>query len=128
GLGLDGALGKVASKFTGPVAQEFEAYLKATRVGASREDALGQLAERVALPEVRNVVAAILQAERLGASLTRVLRLQAEEMRLQRRQRAQEQSLRAPVKMLFPLVLFIFPTIFIVLLGPALIRIVDTLF
>ncbi|MBE3590675.1 MAG: type II secretion system F family protein [Firmicutes bacterium] len=128
GLGLDGALAKVAAKFSGPVAEEFEGYLRATRLGTSREEALGQLAERVAIPEVRNVVAAIIQAERLGASLARVLRLQADDMRLQRRQRAQEQSLRAPVKMLFPLVLFIFPTVFIVLLGPAVIRIAAALF
>ncbi|MBT9258419.1 MAG: type II secretion system F family protein [Clostridiales bacterium] len=127
GLGLDGAMGKVAAKFSGPVAQEFSLYLKSIRLGMEREAALKGLAERSGLPEVKNFVASLIQAEKLGTPLTRVLRSQSEGLRLQRRQRAQELSLKAPIKLLFPLVIFIFPTIFIVLLGPAAITIFATL-
>ncbi|MDI3269327.1 MAG: type II secretion system F family protein [Bacillota bacterium] len=127
GLGLDGAMGKVAAKFTGPVAEEFSLYLQSVRLGMEREAALKGLAERSGLPEVKNFVASLIQAEKLGTPLTRVLRSQSEGLRLQRRQRAQELSLKAPIKLLFPLVIFIFPTIFIVLLGPAALSIFATL-
>lgn len=127
GLGLDGAIGKVAEKFTGPVQAEFSVYLRSVRLGTPREEALRALAERVGIPEVRAFASAVVQADRMGGSIAQVLRLESEEMRTHRRQAAQEQSMRAPVMLLFPLVLFIFPSIFIVLLGPALIAVLGAL-
>ena len=123
GLGLDGAVQKVTEKFPAPVSTEFRQYLKELRLGVGREEALRSLADRVELPELRSFAAAVIQADRLGVSLARVLRVQAEQLRFQRKQRAEEQAMKTPIKMLLPLVLFIFPTLFIVLLGPALIQI-----
>ncbi|QIA27131.1 type II secretion system F family protein [Thermaerobacter sp. PB12/4term] len=125
GLGLDGAVQKVTEKFPAPVSTEFRQYLKELRLGVSREEALRSLADRAELPELRSFAAAVIQADRLGVSLARVLRVQAEQLRFQRKQRAEEQAMKTPIKMLLPLVLFIFPTLFIVLLGPALIQILS---
>lgn len=122
GLGFDGAMQKVAEKFPEPISSEFQAYLKEIRLGHSRAEALRNLADRSDLPDLRTFVAAVLQADQLGSSISRVLRIQADSLREKRRQRAEEQAMKAPVKMLLPLVLFIFPTIFIVVLGPAAIR------
>lgn len=123
GLGLDGAVQKVTEKFPAPVSTEFRQYLKELRLGVSREEALRSLADRAELPELRSFAAAVIQADRLGVSLARVLRIQAEQLRFQRKQRAEEQAMKTPIKMLLPLVLFIFPTLLTVLLGPALIQI-----
>ncbi|WP_242822351.1 type II secretion system F family protein [Thermaerobacter marianensis] len=123
GLGFDGAIQKVSEKFPAPVSTEFRQYLKELRLGVEREEALRSLADRCELPELRSFAAAVIQADRLGVSLARVLRVQAEQLRFQRKQRAEEQAMKTPIKMLLPLVLFIFPTLFIVLLGPALIQI-----
>lgn len=126
GLGFDGAVAKVAEKFPDPTSSEFQAYLREMRLGKTREEALRGLAERSRLPELQTFVAAVIQAEQLGAPMVRVLRAQADAMRERRKQRAEERAMKAPVKLLFPLVTFIFPTLFIVLLGPAVIRVMET--
>jgi tight adherence protein C len=124
GLGFDGAMQKVAEKFPGPVASEFGAYLRDVRLGQARDTALRAMAGRCGVPELQTTVAVIIQAERLGASLARVLRVQSDELRVRRRQQAQERALQIPVKLIFPLVLFIFPAIFVVLLGPAALHVI----
>lgn len=123
GLGFDGAIQKVSEKFAEPISSEFALYLKEIRLGKSRADALRNLADRTDHPEYRTFTAAIIQADQLGASMARVLRLQSESMRVKRKQRAEERAMKAPIKMLFPLVMFIFPTLFLVILGPAVIHI-----
>ena len=125
GLGFDGAVQKVAEKFGEPVSGEFTSYLKEVRLGKSRADALRNLADRTELTDMRTFTAAVIQAEQLGASLSKVLRMQAEGLRVKRKQRAEEKAMKAPVKMLFPLVMFIFPTLFIVILGPVGIHVME---
>lgn len=127
GLGFDGAIQKVAEKFKDPVAMEFSTYLAETRIGRPRSDALRNLAKRASIPDMRAFTAAVIQADQLGVSLTKVLRAQSDSMRVKRKQRVQERAMQIPVKMLVPMVIFIFPTIFIVLLGPAVIQIIQTL-
>lgn len=125
GLGFDGAVQKVSEKFSGPVAEEFGTYLKEVRLGKKRADALRNLSLRADIPEMRSFTAAIIQADALGVSISKVLRVQSDQLRVKRRQAAEEKAMKLPIKMLFPLVLFIFPTIFIVLLGPVLIQIMQ---
>ncbi|HEY5058479.1 MAG TPA: type II secretion system F family protein [Gaiellaceae bacterium] len=120
GLGFDGAVAKLTQYMHGPLAQEFELTLGGMRIGESRSDALKKLAERSGTPEVSSFVRAIIQADQLGTSLGRILRVQATDARLKRQAAAEERAMKAPVKMLFPTVLFIFPAMFIVVLGPAL--------
>ncbi len=127
GLGIDAAFGQVAEKVKGPIAQELRRVLRDMAMGAARRDALTAFAERVNLPEVQTVVNALIQAEQMGVSLGHVIRVQADQMRLRRRQRAEELAHQAPVKMTIPLVLFIFPVIFVVILGPACIQIKEVL-
>ncbi len=119
GLGFDGALQQVVEKWTNEVSVEFGRVLREMQLGKTRREALRDLAERVDLPELTSFVAAVIQAEQLGVGLTKVLRIQAEGMRLKRRQRAEEEARKAPIKMLFPLAFLIMPALFIVLLGPA---------
>lgn len=125
GLGFDGAVAKVSEKFGDPVGSEFQRYLREVRLGKTREEALRALAERGSLPELRTFVAAVIQADQLGASLTRVLRLQSDSLRTKRKQAAEERAMKAPIKMLIPLVVFIFPTLFVVILGPAALRVLE---
>ncbi|MFZ5814758.1 MAG: type II secretion system F family protein [Bacillota bacterium] len=127
GLGLDGAIQKVGEKFPEPTAGEFRELLKAIRLGAPRAEALRELADRTGVPDMRTFTAAVIQAEQLGVSISRVLKAQAEALRVKRKQRIEEKAMTLPVKMLFPMVLFIFPTIFIVVLGPVMIRVFETL-
>lgn len=127
GLGLDGAIQKVGEKFADPIAGEFRELLKAIRLGTARADALRTLADRTGLPDVRTFTAAVIQAEQLGVSISRVLRAQAEALRVKRKQKIEEKAMALPLKMLFPLILFIFPTIFIVVLGPVVINFFTTL-
>jgi tight adherence protein C len=127
GLGFDGAVQKVAEKFREPISGEFKGYLIEVRLGKSRSEALRNLAKRTGLPEMQTFVAAIVQADQLGVSLATVLRTQSDAMRTKRRQLAEERAMKAPIKMLIPLVFFIFPTLFLVLLGPAAIHFVTTL-
>jgi tight adherence protein C len=123
GLGFDSALARVVSTVPGPLTEEFFRMLQETRVGVSRRDAMRHLMERSDLDELRSFLLAMMQAEAFGVAIARVLRVQADEMRVKRRQRAQEKALAAPVKIVFPLVFCIFPALFIVLLGPAAIQI-----
>ncbi len=127
GLGLDAALMRVMEKGKGVLAQEFAYLLRELQMGQSRKRAWRNLAERVGTEGVNNFTAAVIQAEQLGVGLTHVLRSQGNQVRMKHRQAVEEQAMKAPVKMLLPLVLFIFPTMFIVLLGPALIQIVRVL-
>jgi tight adherence protein C len=123
GLGLDAALAKVAEKVEGPFGEELLICLKEISLGKLRRDALKELGERTGVPDLVSFINAVVQAETMGTSIASVLRVQAEQMRTRRRQRAEQQAYQAPVKMIFPLVLCIFPTLFIVILGPAAISI-----
>lgn len=127
GLGFDGALAKVIDKMPGPLAYEFENVLQEMKVGKQKKDALRDMAERINVQDLTTFIGSIIQADQLGVSIGNVLRLQSEQIRQKRRQRAQEKAMKAPVKMLIPMVLFIFPTIFSVLIGPVVIRVVNTL-
>jgi tight adherence protein C len=127
GLGFDAAVSKLTQHMQGPLTQEFELALGEMRIGESRGDALKKLSDRVDAPEVTGFVRAIIQADQLGTSLGRILRVQATDTRLKRQAAAEEKAMKAPIKMLFPTALFIFPAMFIVVLGPALIGI-DKLF
>ncbi len=123
GLGFDAAMARVVEKWHNPLTEEFERVLYEMRMGLSRAEALRNLAERTAVPELSSFVAIIVQAERLGASISHTLQSQAEAMREHRRLWAEEQARKAPIKMLIPLVLFIFPSLFVIILGPAVPRI-----
>jgi len=123
GLGFDSALARVVSTVPGPLSEEFFRMLQETRVGVSRRDAMRHLMDRTDIDELRSFLLAMLQAEAFGVAIARVLRVQADEMRVKRRQRAQEKAFAAPVKIVFPLVFCIFPALFVVLLGPAAISI-----
>lgn len=125
GLGLDAALARVAEKVEGPFADELSRTLREISLGKMRRDALRELGERTGVPDLVAFVNAVIQAEQMGSSVGAVLRVQAEQLRVRRRQRAEEQAYKAPVKMVFPLVLCIFPTLFIVILGPAAITIME---
>jgi tight adherence protein C len=127
GLGFDGALGKVVEKLQGPLTDEFRRGLAEIRVGKARRDALRDIIPRTEVPALTNFIGAIIQAEQLGVSISKVLQVQSEQLRIERRQRAEEMAAKAPIKMLFPLVGCIFPSLFIVILGPALILIVQNL-
>jgi tight adherence protein C len=123
GLGLDAALARVAEKVEGPFAQELRRTLREISLGKMRREAMRELAERTDVQDLTTFVNAVIQAEQMGSSIGSVLRVQSEQLRVRRRQRAEEAAYKAPIKMLFPLVLCIFPTLFIVILGPAVITI-----
>jgi tight adherence protein C len=122
GLGFDGAVDKLTEHMEGPLADEFSLTLGEMRIGESRHDALKKLAERANTPEVASFTRAIIQADQLGISLGRILRLQAGDSRLKRQAIAEERAMKSPIKMLFPTVIFIFPAMFLVILGPAFIQ------
>ncbi len=127
GLGLDGAVAKLTEHMEGPLADEFGLTLSEMRIGESRQEALRRLGERADTPEVSSFTRSIIQADQLGTSLGRILRVQAADTRLRRQAAAEERAMKAPIKMLFPTVLFIFPAMFLVILGPAILNI-DELF
>ena len=118
GLGFDAALGKVVEKLKGPLTEEFRRALAEVRVGKARRDALRDIVPRTEVQALTNFIGAIIQAEQLGVSISKVLQVQSEQLRIERRQRAEEMAAKAPIKMLFPLVGCIFPSLFIVILGP----------
>jgi tight adherence protein C len=127
GLGFDAALAKVVEKLPGPLTDEFRRALAEVRVGKSRRDALRDMIPRTNVAPLSSFIGAIIQAETLGVSISKVLQVQSEQLRIERRQRAEEMAAKAPIKMLFPLVGCIFPALFIVILGPAMISIVKTM-
>jgi tight adherence protein C len=127
GLGFEAALDLGARNFNGPLADEVRRALREMELGASRHDALQSMKRRVDVPELSNFVLALVQADQLGMPITRVLHAQAQELRARRRQWAREKAGKLPVKILFPLVFFIFPSIMVVLLGPAAISVMKAL-
>ena len=127
GLGFDAALGKVVEKLKGPLVDEFRRALAEVRVGKARREALRDIVPRTEVQPLTNFIGAIIQAEQLGVSISKVLQVQSEQLRIERRQRAEEMAAKAPIKMLFPLVGCIFPSLFVVILGPALILIMQNL-
>ncbi|MDF2590729.1 MAG: Type secretion system domain protein [Clostridia bacterium] len=126
GLGFDGAMAKLTEKMSGVLVSEFAITLKEMKMGISKRDALKSMVIRVPVADLMTFVGAIIQADQLGVSIGNVLRIQSNLMRQKRRQRASELAMKAPIKMLFPMVFFILPTIFIVLLGPVVIKIMET--
>jgi tight adherence protein C len=123
GLGFDAALAKCVEKMEGPLIDEFRQALAEVRMGRSRREALRDVASRADEQSLTNFIGAIVQAEQLGVPIAKVLQIQSQQLRIVRRQRAEEAAAKAPIKMLFPMVGCIFPTIFIVILGPAVITV-----
>ena len=126
GLGFDAALAKVVEKLPGPLTDEFRRALAEVRVGKARREALRDMIPRTNVQPLSNFIGAIIQAETLGVSISKVLQVQSEQLRIGRRRRAEEMAAKAPIKMLFPLVGCIFPSLFVVILGPAIISLVKT--
>ncbi len=126
GLGFDAALSKVNEKWDNELSQAFGRVISELRLGKSRREALREMAYRMDVDDVTSFAAAIIQADQLGVSIAKVLRIQSKQMRIKRRQRAEEMAQKAPIKMLIPLAFLIFPSLFIVLLGPAIPRLIET--
>ncbi len=126
GLGFEQALDRVIQNVPGDLSDEFSRVLGESRAGSSRADALRAMDERCDIPEVRSFVLAMIQADTFGVSIGRVLRSQSDELRVRRRQKAQEQAQKAPVKMMIPMVFCIFPALFVVVIGPAMINISES--
>jgi tight adherence protein C len=122
GLGFDAAIAKLTEQMEGALTEEFALTLSEIRIGEGRADALKKMAERVDTPEISNFVRSIVQADQFGISLGRILRVQAADTRLRRQYAAEEKAMKAPIKMLFPTVIFIFPAMFLVILGPAVLN------
>jgi tight adherence protein C len=125
GLTFDAALSKVVEKMPGTLAKEFAVVIQEVKVGKSKKDALYQMADRIGVQDFRSFVGAVIQADQLGVSLGRVLRIQSDQIRQNRKQQIQQKAMKAPIKMLIPMVVFLFPTIFIVILGPVVINLID---
>lgn len=125
GLGFDSAIDKVTQNMDGPISDEFKRLLSEMKFGKARKDALREMVVRTQVEELSEFVVAIIQADRLGIGLSKLLKIQAKQMRVKARQKAQEIAQKAPIKMLFPMVMFIFPAIFIVLLAPAGFMVID---
>jgi tight adherence protein C len=124
GLGLDAAMLKVTEKWDNELSAAFGRVIGEVRVGRLRREALRDMATRADVPDLTNFVTAIIQADQLGVSIVNVLRIQSEQMRIKRRQRAEEKAHEAPIKMLLPLAFCIFPAMFVIILGPAVLRLV----
>lgn len=126
GLGFDAAMSKVAEKWETELSVAFARVIREIQLGKVRRDALKDMSDRLGIPEMTSFVAAIIQSEQLGVSLAKVLRIQSDQMRLKRRQRAEEEAHKAPIKMIIPLALLIFPSIMIIILTPAAIQIMGS--
>ncbi len=126
GLGFDAAIGRLTEKYKNALSDEFGQVLNEIRLGRPRLEALDDMGRRAGVEELHTFIQALIQSEQLGVGIAKVLRIQSEEMRRRRRQRAEEQAAQAPLKMLFPMIGCIFPTLFIVLMGPAVIIIIHT--
>ena len=128
GLGFDMALKRVTSQMEGPLAQEASRALEEMRIGRTREEALRGIVHRTGVPDLSSFISAIIQAEQLGTNIANTLRIQANTMRQKRRQRAEKAAMQAPIKMIFPMAFFIFPVMFVIILGPIFLQIVRVLF
>jgi len=126
GLGFDAAMSKVAEKWDNELSVGFMRVIREIQLGKLRREALRDMAERMGIPEMTSFVAAVIQSEQLGVSMAKVLRIQSDQMRMKRRQRAEEKAHAAPIKMIIPMAIFIFPPIFILLLTPAALRFVSS--
>jgi len=126
GMGFDGAIQKVGEKWDNHLSRGFSKVVQEMRLGVVRREALKNMDRSMQVPDVTTFIAAIIQAEQLGVSIAKILRVQSEQMRIKRRQRAEEMANKAPIKMLFPMVFLIFPALFIILLGPAALIIMET--
>jgi tight adherence protein C len=127
GLGFDAAMAKVSEKWENELALAFARAIREVQLGKVRRDALKTMADRLGIPEMTSFVAAIIQSEQLGVSMAKVLRIQADQMRMKRRQHAEEEAHKAPIKMIIPMALLIFPSIMIIILTPAVIQIMENL-
>jgi tight adherence protein C len=125
GLGFDAAVARVAKNTDGPLAQEFARLLQEMQLGIGRSEAMRAMGERTSLPDLKSFCLAMVQADSLGIPIARVLRIQSHEMRTKRRQRAEEAAQKVPVKILFPVIFFILPTIFIIVIGPVFLSMGD---
>jgi tight adherence protein C len=128
GLGFDAAISKLTEHMEGPLIDEFALTLGEMRIGEARQNALQKMVDRVQAPELASFVRAIIQADQLGISLGRILRVQATDTRNKRQAAAEERAMKAPIKMLFPTALFIFPSMFLIILGPAFLNFEDIFF
>jgi len=124
GLGFDAAMAKVSEKWENQLSVGFARAIREVQLGKTRREALRVMAERMGIPEMTSFVAAVIQSEMLGVSMAKVLRIQSDQMRLKRRQRAEEAAHQAPIKMLIPMALLIFPSIMIILMVPAIFQII----
>lgn len=125
GLGLDGAIQKISEKWDNALAEEFGQVIREIQIGVPRIEALRNMAKRVDVTDLSHFVAVVVQADQLGLSISQVLEAQANQMRILRRQRAEELAQQAPIKMLFPLIFLIFPAMFVVILGPAVPQLIE---
>lgn len=126
GLSLYGAIQRISARFDNPLSEEFQRAMQEVRLGRSNIESMRDLARRVDVPDLTSLISAIVQADMLGLAIANVLRVQSERLREKRSQRAREAAQKAPIKMVIPLVFFIFPALFIVILGPALLKIAAT--
>jgi tight adherence protein C len=126
GLGFDAAIAQVCAKWQSELTMALQRVLQEVQLGKLRREALRDMADRIGLPELTSFVAAVIQSEQLGVSLANVLHVQADQMRIRRRQYAEEEARKAPIKMIIPMALLIFPALIVVLLTPAAIRLVQS--
>ena len=126
GLGFDMALAKVSEKWESQLSLAFARVIQEIGLGKLRREALKDMADRIGLPELTSFVAAVIQSEQLGVSMAKVLRIQSDQMRIKRRQLAEEEAHKAPVKMLIPMAFLIFPALMVVLMTPAALRLMKS--
>ena len=126
GLGFDAAMAKVSEKWESELSWSFSRVIQEIQLGKIRREALRDMADRLGIPEMTSFVAAVIQSEQLGVSMAKVLRIQSDQMRIKRRQHAEEEAHKAPIKMLIPMALLIFPSLMITLMTPAALRLMNS--